>query len=67
MTSGRTTGFVAATAFFAGLTISIEEIRPGGLGLHFMREAMDTMGFLRNGPASRTRLVKYLVQTNDTP
>lgn len=67
MTSGRTIGFVAASAFFAGLAISIEEIRPGGLGLHFMREATDTVEFLRKGPTSRTRLVKYLVQTNDTP
>jgi anti-sigma regulatory factor (Ser/Thr protein kinase) len=45
----------------------LEEIRPGGLGLHFIREAMDTVEFLRKGPTNRTRLVKYLVQTNDTP
>ena len=45
----------------------LEEIRPGGLGLHFMREAMDTVEFLRKGPTNRTRLVKYLPQTNDTP
>lgn len=45
----------------------LEEIRPGGLGLHFMREAMDTVEFLRKGPTNRTRLVKYLLQTNDTP
>ena len=67
MTSGRTTGFVAAAAFFAGLAISIEEIRARGLGLHFMPAAMDTVEFLRKGPTNRTRLVKYLVQTNDTP
>jgi anti-sigma regulatory factor (Ser/Thr protein kinase) len=45
----------------------LEEIRPGGLGLHFMRETMDTVEFLRKGSTNRTRLVKYLVQTNDTP
>lgn len=45
----------------------LEEIRPGGLGLHFMREAMDTVEFFRKGPRNRTRLVKYLVQTNDIP
>jgi anti-sigma regulatory factor (Ser/Thr protein kinase) len=43
------------------------EIRPGGLGLHFMRQAMDTVEFMRKGSTNRTRLVKYLIQTQDTP
>jgi len=42
----------------------LEEIRPGGLGLHFIRQAMDTVEFTRNGPTNRLRLVKYLAQGN---
>ena len=42
----------------------LEEIRPGGLGLHFIREAMDTVEFTRKGPTNRLRLVKYLAQAN---
>jgi len=38
----------------------LKEIRPGGLGLHFMRQAMDTVEFTRKGPTNRLRLVKYL-------
>jgi len=45
----------------------LEEIRPGGLGLHFIRQAMDTVEFNRKGPTNRMRLVKYLAQTNDLP
>ena len=45
----------------------LEEIRPGGLGLHFMRQTMDTVEFFRKGRTNRTRLVKYQAQTNDTP
>jgi len=43
----------------------LEEIKPGGLGLHFIRQAMDTVEFMRKGPTNRTRLVKYLGPTND--
>jgi anti-sigma regulatory factor (Ser/Thr protein kinase) len=39
---------------------SLDQIRPGGLGLHFIREAMDTVEFTRKGPTNRLRLVKYL-------
>lgn len=42
----------------------LEEIRPGGLGLHFIRQAMDTVEFTRKGPTNRLRLVKYLAQGN---
>jgi anti-sigma regulatory factor (Ser/Thr protein kinase) len=41
---------------------SLEEIRPGGLGLHFIRQAVDTVEFTRKGPTNRLRLVKYLAQ-----
>jgi serine/threonine-protein kinase RsbW len=40
----------------------LEEIRPGGLGLHFIQQAMDTVEFTRKGPTNRLRLVKYLAQ-----
>jgi anti-sigma regulatory factor (Ser/Thr protein kinase) len=40
------------------------EIRHGGLGLHFIRGAMDTVEFTRKGPTNRLRLVKYLAQGN---
>ena len=38
----------------------LDEIRPGGLGLHFIRQAMDTVEFTRVGRTNRLRLVKYL-------
>jgi serine/threonine-protein kinase RsbW len=37
----------------------LEEIRPGGLGLHLIHQAMDTVEFTRKGPTNRLRLVKY--------
>jgi serine/threonine-protein kinase RsbW len=36
------------------------ELRPGGLGLQFIREAMDSVGYKRVGHTNRLRLVKYL-------
>ncbi len=42
----------------------LDEICPGGLGLHFIRQAMDTVEFTRKGPTNRLRLVKYLAQGN---
>ena len=38
----------------------LDEIRPGGLGLHFIRHAMDTVEFTRKNQTNRLRLVKYL-------
>ena len=38
----------------------LDEIRPGGLGLHFIRQAMDTVEFSRVGRTNQLRLVKYL-------
>jgi anti-sigma regulatory factor (Ser/Thr protein kinase) len=39
---------------------SLEEIRPGGLGLHFMRQSMDEVEFSRKKGKNQLRLVKYL-------
>ncbi len=39
---------------------SLKEIRPGGLGLHFIQQAMDTVQFTRKGSTNRLCLVKYL-------
>jgi serine/threonine-protein kinase RsbW len=36
------------------------ELRPGGLGLQFIREAMDSFDYKRVGHINRLRLVKYL-------
>jgi serine/threonine-protein kinase RsbW len=36
------------------------ELRPGGLGLQFIREAMDSVGYKRVGHTNLLRLVKYL-------
>ena len=44
---------------------SLDQIRPGGLGLHLIRQAMDTVEFTRKGPTNRLRLVKYLAQGNN--
>ena len=38
---------------------SLEELRPGGLGLHFIREAMEIVEFTRVGDVNQLRLVKY--------
>ena len=38
----------------------LEEIRPGGLGLHLITQAMDIVEFTRKGPTNKLRLVKYL-------
>jgi serine/threonine-protein kinase RsbW len=39
---------------------SLDEVRPGGLGLHFIRDSMDIMDHQRIGARNRLRLVKYL-------
>jgi anti-sigma regulatory factor (Ser/Thr protein kinase) len=39
---------------------SLDEIRPGGLGLHFIHEAIDAVEFTRKGRTNQLRLVKYL-------
>jgi anti-sigma regulatory factor (Ser/Thr protein kinase) len=37
----------------------LEEIRPGGLGLHIIRSSMDSVDYKRAGRLNRLRLVKY--------
>ena len=44
----------------------LDEIRPGGLGLHLIREAMDEVDYQRAGKTNRLRLVKYL-RKKDSP
>lgn len=39
---------------------SLDDVRPGGLGLHFIRQAMDIVAYERKNHANRLRLVKYL-------
>ncbi len=39
----------------------LAEIRPGGLGLHFMRQSMDRVEFGRENGKNQLRMVKYLV------
>jgi anti-sigma regulatory factor (Ser/Thr protein kinase) len=39
----------------------LDEVRPGGLGLHIIRESMDAVEYKRAGRLNRLRLVKYAV------
>ena len=39
---------------------SLDEVKPGGLGLHFIRDSMDVMEHSRLNGANSLRLVKYL-------
>ena len=41
-----------------------DELRPGGLGLHFIRQSMDAVDYKRVGHTNRLRLVKYLPLEN---
>jgi anti-sigma regulatory factor (Ser/Thr protein kinase) len=41
----------------------LDEIKPGGLGLHFIRQSMDVVEFKREGSSNVLRLVKYLPAT----
>jgi len=43
---------------------SLDEIRPGGLGLHFIRQSMDEVEFSRKKGKNLLRLVKYLSPTS---
>ncbi len=38
----------------------LEEVRPGGLGLHFIKESMDTVEFRRKFAKNQLRLIKLL-------
>jgi serine/threonine-protein kinase RsbW len=39
---------------------ALEDVRPGGLGLHFIRESMDAVEFRRANGRNQLRLVKFL-------
>jgi serine/threonine-protein kinase RsbW len=39
---------------------SLQEVQPGGLGLHYIRQSMDIMEFTRADGTNQLRLVKYL-------
>jgi serine/threonine-protein kinase RsbW len=39
---------------------ALEDVRPGGLGLHFIRESMDTVEFTHRNGRNQLRLVKIL-------
>jgi serine/threonine-protein kinase RsbW len=39
---------------------ALEDVRPGGLGLHFIRESMDTVEFDHKNGKNQLRLVKML-------
>lgn len=41
----------------------LDEIKPGGLGLHFIRQSMDTVEYQRGRGINRFRMVKYLQQS----
>lgn len=51
-------GSVAKPENFKGR--SLDEIRPGGLGLHFIRQSMDEVEFSRKKGKNQLRMVKYL-------
>ena len=38
----------------------LEEVRPGGLGLHFIQQSMDIVEYKRTNGTNRLRLVKYV-------
>ena len=39
---------------------ALEDVKPGGLGLHFIRQSMDTVEFSRRKGRNQLRLVKIL-------
>jgi anti-sigma regulatory factor (Ser/Thr protein kinase) len=41
----------------------LDEIKPGGLGLHFIRQSMDTVEYQRSRGINTFRMVKYLQQS----
>jgi anti-sigma regulatory factor (Ser/Thr protein kinase) len=38
----------------------LEEVRPGGLGLHFIKQSMDVVEFSRRNGKNLLRMVKHL-------
>ena len=43
---------------------SLDEVRPGGLGLHFIQDGVDVMQYTSQAHKNRLRLVKYLPAAN---
>jgi len=41
---------------------ALDDVRPGGLGLHFIRESMDSVRFRHQRGKNRLQLVKFLKQ-----
>ncbi len=41
----------------------LDEVRPGGLGTHYIRQIMDEVEYVREGQRNHLRLVKYLRHT----
>ncbi len=46
---------------------SLDEVKPGGLGLHFIRDSMDIMEHRQIKGVNRLRLVKYLSANGSGP
>jgi anti-sigma regulatory factor (Ser/Thr protein kinase) len=44
---------------------SLDEVRPGGLGLHIIRSSMDTVEYMRADGLNQLRLVKYVRPAKD--
>lgn len=45
----------------------LDEIKPGGLGLHFIRQSMDSVEYQRAGDVNQFRLIKYLQPSTQSP
>jgi serine/threonine-protein kinase RsbW len=45
----------------------LDQLRPGGLGLHFMRQSMDKVEFSRKNGKNQLRMVKYLASRKTEP
>jgi serine/threonine-protein kinase RsbW len=43
---------------------SLDDVRPGGLGLHFIQDGVDVMQYTSQAHKNRLRLVKYLPTAN---
>ena len=46
---------------------SLDDVRPGGLGLHFIQEGVDVMQYTSQARGNRLRLVKYLPAAESKP
>lgn len=46
---------------------SLDDVRPGGLGMHFIQEAVDVMQYSRRSGKNQLRLVKYLPAAESEP